>query len=88
MITIRVPYSSANIGPGFDVIGLALSRWLELRIETSQAERSDAPLNCVTTYEGEGAEDVPLSADRNLITVVPFMSYDAMDSMYFRWRLR
>ncbi|KAL3425762.1 homoserine kinase [Phlyctema vagabunda] len=68
MITIKVPCSSANIGPGFDVIGLALSIWLEIQVEVAQAETSDAPLNCVITYEGEGKEDVPLAADSNLIT--------------------
>lgn len=31
-------------------------------------EISEASLNCVVTYEGEGADEVPLSADRNLIT--------------------
>jgi len=63
-----VPCSSANIGPGFDVIGLALSIWLELRVEVSYVDYSQAPLNCIITYEGEGEGDVPLSADRNLIT--------------------
>ncbi|RDL35078.1 Ribosomal protein S5 2-like protein [Venustampulla echinocandica] len=67
MITIKVPCSSANIGPGFDVIGLALSIWLELRVEVED-KPTKAPLNCVITYEGEGAEEVPLSADANLIT--------------------
>ena len=32
------------------------------------SESSEAPLNCVITYEGEGADEVPLSADSNLIT--------------------
>lgn len=63
-----VPCSSANIGPGFDVIGLALSIWLEIRVEVSQSKGSEAPLNCVITYEGEGEKEVPLSADQNLIT--------------------
>jgi homoserine kinase len=63
-----VPCSSANIGPGFDVIGLALSIWLEIRVEIVQSASSSAPLNCVITYEGEGADEVPLSADSNLIT--------------------
>lgn len=62
-----MPCSSANIGPGFDVIGLALSIWLEITVEIVQTE-SKAPLNCVITYEGEGADEVPLSADSNLIT--------------------
>lgn len=64
----EVPCSSANIGPGFDVIGLALSIYLELQIQVTQVESSTAPLNCVITYEGEGKEDVPLNAEQNLIT--------------------
>ncbi|KAI0995115.1 Homoserine kinase [Podosphaera aphanis] len=68
MICIKVPCSSANIGPGFDVIGLALSIWLELRVEIATLKTSDLPLNCKITYEGQGAEEVPLSADKNLIT--------------------
>ncbi|KAH8598055.1 ribosomal protein S5 domain 2-type protein [Bisporella sp. PMI_857] len=68
MITIRVPCSSANIGPGFDVIGLALSIWLELQVEITQVGTLEASLNCAITYEGEGAEEVPLEADSNLIT--------------------
>ena len=30
--------------------------------------KSEAPLNCVVSYEGDGAEEVPLNADSNLIT--------------------
>ena len=30
MTTIRVPASSANLGPGFDVLGLAIDRYLEV----------------------------------------------------------
>jgi homoserine kinase len=57
------------LGPGFDVIGLALSIWLELQVNVDTTKlRSSAPLNCVITYEGEGAGEVPLNADHNLIT--------------------
>ena len=49
------------------MIGLALSIWLELRVEIT-GKISEAPHNCVITYEGEGASEVPLSADSNLIT--------------------
>ncbi|KAA6407188.1 MAG: homoserine kinase [Lasallia pustulata] len=67
MITIRVPCSSANIGPGFDVIGLALSVYLELQV-TFASTSPRLPLNCTITYEGQGAGEVDLVADRNLIT--------------------
>lgn len=35
MFTIKVPASSANIGPGFDSAGIALNRYLTLHIEPS-----------------------------------------------------
>ncbi|KAI9653864.1 MAG: hypothetical protein M1821_006895 [Bathelium mastoideum] len=57
------------MGPGFDVIGLALSIFLELQIsfDLPNAAR-DVPLNCRVTYEGTGKEDVVLAADENLLT--------------------
>lgn len=68
MITIKVPCSSANIGPGFDVIGLALSIFLELNVNVDASDETPRPLNCRITYEGLGAEEVPLEPDENLIT--------------------
>ncbi|THX25322.1 phosphoribosylformylglycinamidine cyclo-ligase-like protein [Aureobasidium pullulans] len=67
--SIKVPCSSANIGPGFDVIGLALSVWLEVRVTVDSSKRSsEHQSNCKITYEGLGKENVDLVADRNLIT--------------------
>ncbi|GAB7355260.1 hypothetical protein MBLNU459_g5807t1 [Dothideomycetes sp. NU459] len=67
--SIKVPCSSANIGPGFDVIGLALSVWLELRVTVDSTKKSsDERYNCKITYEGLGADGVSLVADHNLIT--------------------
>ncbi len=43
----RVPASSANLGPGFDVLALALNRYVE--VEVTEAEH----LEVVTTGEGE-----------------------------------
>lgn len=70
---IQTPCSSANIGPGFDVIGLALSLHLELHvtIDTSKTS-SQLPLNCAITYEdqSESAEKISLDPEVNLITRV------------------
>ncbi|KAI4258843.1 MAG: hypothetical protein LQ352_001054 [Teloschistes flavicans] len=70
--TIRVPCSSANIGPGFDVAGVALTRFLELQVQVDPSNSQTATLNCVISYEGEGAESehIDLSPDRNLLTRV------------------
>lgn len=68
---IRTPASSANIGPGFDVIGLALSLYLELHVTVDRSKTSSThPLNCRLTYEGDGAGGVPLDPDANLVTRV------------------
>src|SRR5690625_734050 len=37
MLTITVPASSANIGPGFDSVGVAVSRYLTLHVEKSES---------------------------------------------------
>ena len=71
--TIKTPCSSANIGPGFDVIGLALSIYLELQVTVDRGRaRSEHPLNCRITYEGqgEGGSDISLDPQSNLITRV------------------
>jgi homoserine kinase len=65
---IKVPCSSANIGPGFDVIGLALNLYLELSVTITKQESSEHSLNCRITYEGVNPESVPLVAEDNLIT--------------------
>lgn len=70
---ISVPASSANIGPGFDVLGIGLSLFLELEvaIDSKFAEDTNSdPNNCLITYDesSEGAKDVPLASDANLIT--------------------
>jgi homoserine kinase len=50
------------------VIGLALSIWLEVQVQIDEPKSTDAKYNCRITYEGLGAENVELVADRNLIT--------------------
>ena len=59
-VTVRVPATSANLGPGFDTLGLALAVWNRLTV-TSVAEpgvRIDV--------RGSGAGEVPTD-ERNLI---------------------
>lgn len=70
---ITVPASSANIGPGYDVLGIGLSLYLELEvsIEPKQAIDTNAdPNNCKLSYseDSEGYKTVPLRSDANLIT--------------------
>lgn len=69
-------------GPGFDVIGLALSMYLELRVTiskqapsstspnnaTAAPEPSPPPLNCTITYTGVSPGSVDLHPASNLLT--------------------
>ena len=68
--TVRVPASSANLGPGFDVLALALD--LHLEVQAEEAARTEI------RWFGEGASEVPRSA-RNLIVRAaqePFFDWD------------
>jgi homoserine kinase len=51
-ITVRVPATSANLGPGFDCFGLALDLCNEVTVDT-EAEPG-------VTWEGEGARELPI----------------------------
>ncbi len=59
-VRVRVPASSANIGPGFDSIGLALGIWDECDVTVT------AEPGLVIGVEGEGAADVPRD-ERHLV---------------------
>lgn len=56
--TLRVPASSANLGPGFDALGMALDVYLECRFRPAQGVAIRA--------EGRDADKIPTGAD-NLI---------------------
>src|SRR6266511_941185 len=75
---IRVPGTSANIGPGFDVVGLSLSLYVDLYVaypikptSCSSTTTTDEPyVQPKLTYTGEGAHEVPLDPYKNLTTRV------------------
>ncbi len=56
MIKIRVPATTANLGPGFDCLGLALKMYLYLEIEETE---EDLEIKC----QGEGAEEFSVGED-------------------------
>ncbi|MGQ0483668.1 MAG: homoserine kinase [Pseudonocardia sp.] len=58
-VLVRVPASAANLGPGFDTLGLALGLYDEI-------EASLGPAGLVVQVDGEGAGSVPLT-ERHLV---------------------
>ena len=67
-IDVRVPATSANLGPGFDVLGLALGLYNDIVYD--EAER------VVVTIEGEGAGRLDTGAD-NVVARAARMVYQA-----------
>lgn len=57
--TVRVPASSANLGPGFDVLALALD--LHLEVEARESSKTSI------AWHGEGAGEVPLNRKNLLV---------------------
>jgi homoserine kinase len=60
-VQVRVPASSANLGPGFDSVGLALGLW-----DTCVATVTDEP-GLRIDVEGEGAHEVPRDASHLVV---------------------
>ena len=57
--SVRVPASSANLGPGFDVLALALD--LHLEVEARESSKTSI------AWVGEGAGEVPLNRKNLLV---------------------
>ncbi|PWH05382.1 homoserine kinase [Brachybacterium endophyticum] len=59
-VAVRVPATSANLGPGFDALGLALALHDDLELEATTG-----PVE--VTVEGEGAKDVPTGEEHLVV---------------------
>lgn len=59
-VSVRVPATSANLGPGFDTLGIALAFYDELEVEAV------AGSNVIVEVHGEGAGEVPTD-ENNLV---------------------
>ncbi|GAA1841397.1 homoserine kinase [Agromyces salentinus] len=60
-VHVKVPATSANLGPGFDTLGLALARYDELEIEATDAATHDI------TVHGVGEGEVPLDGSHLVV---------------------
>jgi homoserine kinase len=61
--TAVVAASSANLGPGFDSLGLALSLYDEVYLETTES-------GLIVEVEGEGAGQVPLDSSHLVVRAI------------------
>ena len=70
-VAVRVPATSANLGPGFDTLGLALSAYDELTITALPAGELDISVT------GSGADEIPVG-ESNLIARTVRYAYESV----------
>ena len=68
-IKVKVPATTANLGPGFDVLGASLSLYNELEISLAQD-----PKKAKFIVEGEGKKILPRN-EKNIL-------WKAMDAVF------
>src|SRR4051794_3875921 len=66
--TVRVPASSANLGPGFDALGLAVGIYLECRFRVSDS--------LSITVSGRDCETIPTTAENMIWQTVVTVAQD------------
>ncbi len=62
-VLVKVPATTANLGPGFDALGLALDLWNEAVFDSN-------PRGCTgvtMTIEGEGADSLPTTPENGIV---------------------
>jgi len=80
-VVVRVPATSANLGPGFDTLGLALSVYDELVVDQLDTDAIEIEV------EGEGGADVPRDESHLVIRSMRY-AYEAMGRRMPGVRLR
>jgi homoserine kinase len=65
-VTVKVPATSANLGPGFDTLGLALSFYDELEVEAVAGE------GAFVEVHGEGQGEVSTDASNLVVQSIAF----------------
>jgi len=71
-VTVRVPATSANLGPGFDSLGMALTLYDEVTASASSG-------GTVIEVEGHGAGEVPLDGS-HLVAATMRRTFEAMNA--------
>lgn len=65
VLEVRTPASSANLGPGFDALSIALGVYLKIRVEI----RGPLPSpSLALAYEGASASGIDVNVEANLLS--------------------
>lgn len=74
-VTVSVPATSANLGPGFDTLGLALSIYDTLTVSAFADDRLEIEV------AGSGAEQIPRDASNLVVRSIAHVYADAVRKM-------
>ena len=80
-VVVRVPATSANLGPGFDTLGLALSLYDDLDVTSLREPGLDIQA------QGEGADEIPRDESNLLVRAMAY-AFEAVDRPMPGLRLR
>ena len=72
-VTVRVPATTANMGPGFDCLGMSLDIWNTIIVDTDGVDTDDG----IVSVSGEGSDELSTGSD-NLIYSCFKQVYDGM----------
>lgn len=78
-VHVTVPATSANLGPGFDALGLALSLYNEVEVQPAA--------HSTVIVEGEGARRLP-TGDKNVVLRALRLTYEAAGRKPEEWAVR
>jgi homoserine kinase len=78
-VHVSIPATSANLGPGFDALGLAVSLYNE--VEVGEASKT------TVAVEGEGTGRLP-AGDKNVVVRALRLVYDAVGRKADGWTVR
>jgi homoserine kinase len=82
-VTIRVPASTGNLGPGFDCLGLALTLYNEVTFEVIDGGSGFAGV----TVDGEGQGCIPTD-ETNMVVQAAERLFDLVGKRPAAWRVR
>ena len=82
-VTVRVPATTANMGPGFDCLGMSLDIWNTIIVDTDGVETNGVDTDVadsngdIVSVSGEGSDELSTGSD-NLIYSCFKQVYDGM----------
>lgn len=73
----RVPATSANLGPAFDVAGIALGLWLQVKVRTAPTHSKQDPRlpNLELSMKGENCNAISLDENNLIVQSILYLIY-------------